>query len=86
MVIITIHFYLYPMPRQILAYLAGILFICSLALPAFNAEATGVIGLGAVIYGWVALGSPIGCSYLANPLFIITFFLFFNENGLKMKI
>jgi hypothetical protein len=74
------------MPRRILTFLAGFLFLCSLAFPAFKANTTGVLGLAVLIYGWVTLGTWLGWSYLANPFFIITLLLFFRRNNVARRI
>lgn len=46
---------------------------------AFTIEDAGVMGLGALIYGWIGVGRSFGWSWLANPLFIFTLFLFFHS-------
>jgi len=74
-----VNFYLYLMIRRILNYLAAILFFCSLPLQVFTIGDADVNGFGALIYGWVGVGRSFGWSWLANPLFILTLFLFFHR-------
>ncbi|MDO6432645.1 hypothetical protein Q4E93_18715 [Flavitalea sp. BT771] len=68
------------MTRRFLRYLPAILFFCSLLLPAFAIGDAAVIGLGALIYGWVGIGRSFGWSWLANPLLIFTLLLFFHRS------
>jgi len=65
------------MIRRILKFFAAILFFCSLPLQVFTIGDADVNGFGALIYGWVGVGRSFGWSWLANPLFILTLFLFF---------
>jgi hypothetical protein len=67
------------MIRCTLNYLAAILFFCSLPLQVFTIGDADVNGFGALIYGWVGVGRSFGWSWLANPLFILTLFLFFHR-------
>jgi len=75
-----VNFYLYSMTRRFLRYIPAILFFCSLLVPAFTAGDADVIGLGALIYGWVGIGRSFGWSWLANPLLIFTLLLFFHRS------
>lgn len=67
------------MTRRILKYLAAILFFCSLPLQVFTIGDADVNGLAALAYGWVGVGKSFGWSWLANPFFILTLFLFFHR-------
>ncbi|HTR27631.1 MAG TPA: hypothetical protein VMH27_00075 [Puia sp.] len=74
------------MPRRILTFLAGFIFLCSLAFPAFQVGTDSLLGLAVLIYGWVTLGTWVGWSYVANPLFIVTLLLFFRRNRISRRI
>ena len=73
------------MTRRFLRYLPAILFFFSLLLPAFEVGDADVIGLGALIYGWVGIGKSFGWSWLANPLLIFTLLLFFHRSKSKWR-
>jgi hypothetical protein len=75
-----VNFYLYSMTTRFLTYLPAVLFFCSLLLPAFAVGDADVIGLGALVYGWVGIGRLFGWSWLANPLLIFTLLLFFHRS------
>lgn len=70
------------MIRRLLRYLPIILFCGSLPVPAVGIGDSDTIGVGALIYGWTCLKSPVGWPWLANPLFVFTLFLFFHRKSI----
>lgn len=78
-------FYLHLMIPRVFQFLAAGLFFCSLLLPAFTVGGEEAIGIAALVYGWVGFGHWFGWSWLANPLFVLTVFLFFHRRKSRRR-
>jgi hypothetical protein len=66
------------MAKRIFRRLSVVLFFISLPLTAFIMGTESVSGFKALIYGWVGIRRFSGVPWLANPLCLFTWFLFFS--------